>query len=407
MHVTRIQRLDLVLCNFFLVLVFGVCMVSLTSFAQAHTCPEWQDCGDLASLEEGATPFREELLLKDIQVPVPTVVEVPLTHIMYERTNVAVYEVDTKTFKPHYVRVTNIEKPVSVDVFIDDTRVSLLNDGYTHEGIDLPFQEGLNTATLSFYADQSIESSGIIFDFDTHVVIPRTIRIVASHEGEDTVVVAERSFDGDVIQFPHIVAQLWHVTLTYTQPIRLNEVRLIQDKVLSTQYRAVRFLAQPDYSYRIFHDADRATTIAVGEAGNLSADAGVVAYGVFVSTANPLYKQADSDSDGTPDIRDNCVLVSNTDQQDLDQNGIGDICDDFDRDGVRGYVDNCPNEPNANQKDTDADGVGDVCDATENRLTEKYPWIPWAGIGIAVLVLCVLFLLVATTPKRNEESINV
>jgi fibro-slime domain-containing protein len=35
----------------------------------------------------------------------------------------------------------------------------------------------------------------------------------------------------------------------------------------------------------------------------------------------------DSDDDGIPDCRDNCVNVSNPDQKDCDLNGIGDVCD--------------------------------------------------------------------------------
>jgi len=34
----------------------------------------------------------------------------------------------------------------------------------------------------------------------------------------------------------------------------------------------------------------------------------------------------DRDKDGVPDFRDNCVAVYNPDQQDLDHNGVGDVC---------------------------------------------------------------------------------
>jgi len=37
--------------------------------------------------------------------------------------------------------------------------------------------------------------------------------------------------------------------------------------------------------------------------------------------------ETDSDSDGIPDCRDNCVNVSNADQNDCDFNGVGDACD--------------------------------------------------------------------------------
>ncbi|MBN4076577.1 thrombospondin type 3 repeat-containing protein, partial [Gemmatimonas aurantiaca] len=71
----------------------------------------------------------------------------------------------------------------------------------------------------------------------------------------------------------------------------------------------------------------------------------------------------DTDSDGIPDDCDNCVTIANTDQSDLDSNGIGDLCEfDFDGDGIADTVDNCPNNFNPDQLDSDFDGYGDLCD---------------------------------------------
>lgn len=39
------------------------------------------------------------------------------------------------------------------------------------------------------------------------------------------------------------------------------------------------------------------------------------------------YELQDSDSDGVPDYKDNCPLVCNPDQKDVNKNGIGDLCD--------------------------------------------------------------------------------
>mgnify|MGYP000489133101 FL=1 len=60
--------------------------------------------------------------------------------------------------------------------------------------------------------------------------------------------------------------------------------------------------------------------------------------------------------------RDNCLLVSNLDQNDFDNDGVGDACDDADDDGVVDAIDNCPLADNALQEDEDDDGVGDACD---------------------------------------------
>ncbi|MFC1505085.1 right-handed parallel beta-helix repeat-containing protein [Thermodesulfobacteriota bacterium] len=100
---------------------------------------------------------------------------------------------------------------------------------------------------------------------------------------------------------------------------------------------------------------------------------------------------SDDDSDGLLNCQDNCSALSNPDQADTDQDGVGDACDtcqdldadglgqsgdsgcaadpcpldpdnDSDQDGACGDIDNCPAAANTDQADLDQDGVGDVCD---------------------------------------------
>ncbi|MDX2176980.1 MAG: thrombospondin type 3 repeat-containing protein [Candidatus Sumerlaeia bacterium] len=71
----------------------------------------------------------------------------------------------------------------------------------------------------------------------------------------------------------------------------------------------------------------------------------------------------DFDGDGVGNDADNCPYTPNTDQADVDGDGIGDICaGDRDADGVLDAFDNCPDTPNQDQADSDFDGLGDVCD---------------------------------------------
>lgn len=73
--------------------------------------------------------------------------------------------------------------------------------------------------------------------------------------------------------------------------------------------------------------------------------------------------QADNDNDGIPNDSDNCPDVANSDQEDLDNDGIGDVCDDdIDGDGVLNVDDNCPLIANADQADENGNGIGDLCD---------------------------------------------
>ena len=74
-------------------------------------------------------------------------------------------------------------------------------------------------------------------------------------------------------------------------------------------------------------------------------------------------EQTDVDVDGHGNLCDNCVVIANAGQEDLDEDLVGDVCDlDDDGDTIADTVDNCVNTVNTNQLDTDEDGMGDVCE---------------------------------------------
>ncbi|XP_078355791.1 cartilage oligomeric matrix protein-like, partial [Oculina patagonica] len=73
--------------------------------------------------------------------------------------------------------------------------------------------------------------------------------------------------------------------------------------------------------------------------------------------------QKDKDGDKVGDDCDNCPDIPNRDQKDMDGDEIGDVCDtDADGDGLRNVFDNCPLVPNRKQTNNDGDGFGDACD---------------------------------------------
>jgi hypothetical protein len=86
-----------------------------------------------------------------------------------------------------------------------------------------------------------------------------------------------------------------------------------------------------------------------------------------VGDACDASSEPDADNDGAPDSSDNCPSIANPSQADADNDDIGDACDnDTDGDGVANGSDNCPATANSNQADADGDGIGNACDPVNN-----------------------------------------
>jgi hypothetical protein len=135
--------------------------------------------------------------------------------------------------------------------------------------------------------------------------------------------------------------------------------------------------------------ADPSTTGDAGSAGGNGRDAANGGGAGADDEPDGEPEIADSDDDGVPDTKENCVHTKNEDQADTDLDEIGDACDscpfvanvlqddadddgvgdactedvsDADGDGASDRGDNCLADPNPDQRDTDKDKRGDACD---------------------------------------------
>ncbi len=376
--------------------------------------------GQLAEAQVSNAPlpdaFRPQTAFRFYQdltpvIAVPTVMEALIVGEPLARPEAAVWDMATSQLEPHFFnRQVEIKSaPLTITTTPAVPTPADLLDGQIETSVDFLLLESENgRAEIYLNAVKPFTSSSLSLILAPHVALPTTVEIKAVVNGQERVVVASRRLPGPTIDFPATAAAAWRIAFTYSQPLRLAELLLRQDDAENLVRQGVRFLAQPGHSYRVYFDADRPVPHSLGdESANLAGAQEVLEFSPQTVLPNPEYIIADVDGDQVPDIFDNCVLVSNPDQVDLNQSGRGDACEDFDQDGVPNSVDNCPSRPNGQQSDIDGDGVGDACDGEESRLTERYAWIPWAGIGFAAAVIIgLLVLTIRQTNNSKPEMMN-
>ena len=363
-----------------------------------------------ASNEDQLAAFKSFKDTPVFSIEVPTVVELPFDVDYIERRSFAVYENETKTFQPWFFNMEGFlkETAVAVESQVSSGSVFNLTDGKNDTYVEYALPETYKgVAEIKITGSKPVTSSALTILLDNHVARPTSIEIRTEDSGENSIVLARTRVIGQTVNFLETTAKIWVISLEYTQPLRITEIRLEQKGGVSTTKKGLRFLARPENTYRVYFNPDRSVSIATGESSDLSDDEEVLRLGSAETFNNSIYTKSDVDVDGIADEIDNCVSVVNPEQTDVDGNDRGDDCDDFDKDGVVNSKDNCIDYPNRNQADVDADGIGDVCDKEESRVTEKYTWLPWAGMGLAAVVILILFIsTIKGMLKKPEEEVS-
>jgi hypothetical protein len=260
---------------------------------------------------------------------------------------------------------------------------------------------------LDFNYAQAITTSQLTFELDKNVAIPDYVEMTVYKNGQRNSIITKQRLNSSVILFPEYSAAQFEVTFYFTQPLRITEAKFIETQSTYTS-RYVRFLARPGYSYQLYRDPEGVVPFQyLPEAGNLTVDTSNIKEVKNIQfIQNPFYIPPDQDRDTIIDTTDNCIALANTDQLDVNKNGMGDACEDFDIDGILNSQDNCPDKPNTLQQDEDGDGKGDHCDSEESRLIEQWKFLPWLGIGVGFGIVILLFKLTIQREDRDDQIVG-
>lgn len=353
--------------------------------------------------------FKQIISIPKIEILVPTVVEISVPEQVYG-SHFAVYNQTQDKFEPYVFTQNSVLEtgfslvtPINISSNNSSQITRLFdNDFQTFTQFDVN-EEGIGYTEIQYTFGESIRSTSMSLSLEQYVSLPNLITIKTIENGQEKIVVSKIKPGSSIINFPETSSKIWKIEFTFSQPLRINELQInnLNSKKIPT---AIRFLAQPDKEYRIYTDPDSIISQQTGERPNLNSNDDIKIIQSLNIGQNTLYKLADTDEDTVADVYDNCVMVSNTDQVDINKNNRGDVCDDFDKDGIANSMDNCVNEPNIDQQDTDNDLIGDICDGVESRITEKYPWIVWGGIIFAALLFFGLFAVAIRKIRFNREQ---
>lgn len=352
--------------------------------------------------------FRDYVTVPFLSIVTPTIIQVDFDNAKVN-DYFGVYSETSKQFVP-YITTTSLKKSPYVSNIKDGTNQiisSIFDNNYSTKKDFYLNANGKNKIELWINYSELIKTDSLNLYLDSNVTLPDYITIRAQVNNTYVVVLNRYKPYSGVMKFPPTTSKDWIVDVEYSQPLRLTEVNFNN---LSNEIsrKSVKFLGLPNNTYKVYANQESyKSTFGNIEKANLYVESGVKKIGLLNLIPNSLFVPVDNDGDGIANSKDNCPNLANSDQKDINVNGLGDVCDDFDQDGMMNSIDNCVDTPNYNQKDTDGDKIGDLCDSDESRLTEKYPLIVWFGIGFAALIFLGLLFIAGNKIRKNNQGIDI
>lgn len=396
--------------KYIIFLVF-VCVVGL-GYATVAFGQTWQSVNSINRSSDNKrlfTQYRDYGNVPAVKIVTPSVVEFNLNPAEVRSNNFGVYDMTAEMFIPYKFIPSNqqVYKTLTVQDVKSGTLIPSLSDG--NQSTEYQFEVSPNTGSVGQanmylnYYDKEVTSNSLSLSLSRYVELPSSVTLQASVNGKWVVLLNRVSPQSSILNFPKTTSGLWLLSVEYSQPLRLQDISL-NDVSVQPPKAVIRFLALPDHRYQLFANPEYEVSNYANyiESADLVNPTTFTTGGSIFFVSNDLFTPVDTDMDQIPDSMDNCPNVSNPGQLDVNRNSIGDECDDFDGDGVIQSVDNCPSVPNMDQRDTDGDRIGDACDPDESRITEKYPWIVWLGLGFATLVFVLLFMMAIQKSKRAD-----
>lgn len=387
------------------IIVLGLIVIlsSGTIYAQS----EYKYNAQIPSVETVISYFQYVQRIDPWNEPLPVPIEMPVS--TNRLSDYMVVDTGTNTLQPRTIVTREKIVPFSVTVYSSTASAALLHDGNTstfelYQIEQNPSVSGSNsTVSLHFTYENPIQTSNLVTIIDQNVIMPQRISIQTRNgKNSSWEYVINNAVMSNNVNFPRTTTNELLVTLTYNQPLRISEMEFVQNSTATSYY--LRFVARPNITYEVY-SMPEGNVPYIPYLDNLNLASTSVDTIAVNSTrlANPKYVPADTDKDGVTDSNDNCISVANKDQADLNNNSVGDACEDSDFDGIINATDNCPDMPNPNQQDEDSDGKGDHCDGVESRWVEQLSFLPWLGIGVGFIVVLVLFKF-SLSQKIPEET---